>query len=82
MSEEGKKTTTTNKKKPVRKMDQEQAKKGQESAEETKQEPNALLISLDLAEKIVGYLRNQKMSEVEGLVKGIRESRAYTVKQD
>jgi hypothetical protein len=67
-------------KKPVKKMPTAPTAPEQEQEQE-KQEPNALLISLELAEQIVGYLREKKMSEVEGLVKGIRESRAVTVNQ-
>tara|TARA_R110000751_G_scaffold76071_2_gene153065 strand:+ start:66 stop:290 length:225 start_codon:yes stop_codon:yes gene_type:complete len=49
----------------------------EQSAEAPK--PNALLINLELAEAVIGYLREQKMSEVESLVAGIRGSRAVTV---
>tara|TARA_R110000796_G_scaffold76234_4_gene170670 strand:+ start:625 stop:852 length:228 start_codon:yes stop_codon:yes gene_type:complete len=41
--------------------------------------PNALLITVELAEALVGYLREQKMADVESLVAGIRGSRAVTV---
>ena len=48
-----------------------------QSAEAPK--PNALLITVELAEAVVGYLREQKMADVESLVAGIRGSRAVTV---
>ena len=41
--------------------------------------PNALLINVELAEALIGYLREQKMADVESLVAGIRGSRAVTV---
>lgn len=50
----------------------------QEQKEEAPK-PNALLITVELAEALVGYLREQKMADVESLVAGIRGSRAVTV---
>ena len=44
--------------------------------------PNALLITVELAEALVGYLREQKMADVESLVAGIRGSRAVTVTEE
>ena len=41
--------------------------------------PNALLISVELAESLVKYLTGNPMAEVEGLVNAIRQSRAVTV---
>lgn len=44
--------------------------------------PNALLINVELAEALVGYLREQKMADVESLVAEIRGSRAVTVTEE
>ena len=44
--------------------------------------PNTLLINVELAEALVGYLREQKMADVESLVAGIRGSRAVTVTEE
>lgn len=46
---------------------------------ETKQSPNALLISMDLAEAIGQYLITKPMTEVEQLVSALRGSRSVTV---
>tara|TARA_R110002050_G_scaffold97749_1_gene203188 strand:+ start:1688 stop:1918 length:231 start_codon:yes stop_codon:yes gene_type:complete len=44
--------------------------------------PNALLISVELAEGIIQYLTSKPMAEVENLVNGIRKSRAVTVQEE
>ena len=51
----------------------------EEAVEGSENTPNALLISLELAEAIVKYLTSQPMSEVESLVSALRKSRAVTV---
>ena len=45
----------------------------------SKETPNALLISVDLAEAIGKYLMTKPMNEVEQLVSALRGSRAVTV---
>ena len=59
----------------------EQKNEGQEAASENK-EPNALVITMKLAEAIAAYLLDQKMSDVEGLVNGIRSSRGVFVTEE
>ena len=59
----------------------EQKNEGQEAASENK-EPNALVITIKLAEAIAAYLLDQKMSDVEGLVNGIRSSRGVFVTEE
>jgi hypothetical protein len=51
----------------------------QENAQEDKAVPNALLISVELAEAIGKYLMTKPMNEVEQLVSALRDSRAVTV---
>ena len=50
--------------------------------EEVKEQPNALLISAELANALVQYLSTKSFGEVEGLVNGIRQGRPVTVKQE
>jgi hypothetical protein len=52
----------------------------EQKAEDPK--PNALLITVELAEALVGYLLDQKMADVEGLVNGIRSSRGVFVTEE
>ena len=59
----------------------EQKNEGQEAASENK-EPNALVITMKLAEAIAVYLLDQKMADVEGLVNGIRSSRGVFVTEE
>jgi hypothetical protein len=59
----------------------EQKNEGQETASENK-EPNALVITMKLAEAIGAYLLDQKMADVEGLVNGIRSSRGVFVTEE
>ena len=59
----------------------EQKKEVQDTAPENK-EPNALVITIKLAEAIAAYLLDQKMSDVEGLVNGIRSSRGVFVTEE
>tara|TARA_R110000796_G_scaffold83300_3_gene182361 strand:+ start:1183 stop:1407 length:225 start_codon:yes stop_codon:yes gene_type:complete len=63
------------KKGEVKKMEANEPK--QTADEQPK--PNALLISVELAEGLVNYLTSKPMAEVEGLVNDIRKSRAVTV---
>jgi hypothetical protein len=51
----------------------------EEATAETKETPNALLISVELAEAIGKYLMTKPMNEVEQLVSALRGSRAVTV---
>ena len=59
----------------------EQKKEVQDTAPENN-EPNALVITIKLAEAIAAYLLDQKMSDVEGLVNGIRSSRGVFVTEE
>jgi hypothetical protein len=59
----------------------EQKNEVQEAASENK-EPNALVITMKLAEAIAAYLLDQKMADVEGLVNGIRSSRGVFVTEE
>ena len=59
----------------------EQKNEVQEVASENK-EPNALVITMKLAEAIAAYLLDQKMADVEGLVNGIRSSRGVFVTEE
>jgi len=47
-----------------------------------KLEPNALVISVQLAEALVGYLKTKPMAEVEALVNAIVQSPSVTVNQE
>ena len=52
-----------------------------EQASNEQAKPNALLIKAELVEALVSYLLDRKMSEVEGLVNGLRKSRAVAVSE-
>lgn len=57
--------------------------KKEEVQEEVKQDaPNALVISMKLAEALVGYLKTKPMVEVEALVNSIAQSPAIVVNQE
>lgn len=51
----------------------------EEATANTKETPNALLISVELAEALGKYLMTKPMNEVEPLVSALRSSRAVTV---
>ena len=52
----------------------------QEAVQEQQNKPNALLITVELANALIEYLSKDTLfSEVDGLVNGIRQSRAVTV---
>ena len=57
----------------------EQLVQEQKPKEEGKETPNALLISVELAEALGKYLMTKPMNEVEPLVSALRSSRAVTV---
>lgn len=56
--------------------------KKEEVQEEVKQEANALVIDMKLAEALVGYLKTKPMVEVETLVNAIVQSPSVIVNQE
>ena len=57
--------------------------KKEEVQEEVKQDaPNALVISMKLAEALVGYLKTKPMVEVEALVNAIAQSPGVVVSDE
>ncbi len=53
----------------------------QDENQEVQEQPNALLIPMQLAQSLVNYLDGQKHGEVKNLIKGIESSKPVTVKQ-
>jgi hypothetical protein len=49
---------------------------------ETGDKPNAILVSIELAQALVNYLSEQPLKDVESLVNAIRESRGVTVTEE
>ena len=53
----------------------------QVATEQEANKPNAIVITMELAEALVGYLKSKPMSEVEVLVNAIVQSQGVTLER-
>ena len=53
----------------------------EEKGNDAQQDDKALVITIQLAEALIGYLKSKPMVEVEGLVNAIAQSQQVTITQ-
>lgn len=61
---------------------QVEAPQVEETQEDVQQDAKALLVTIQLAEALVGYLKSKPMVEVEALVNAIAQSQQVTISQE
>ena len=54
----------------------------EETQEDVQQDAKALVITIQLAEALIGYLKSKPMVEVEALVSAIAQSQQVTISQE